>query len=115
VTGKATVVADSFTCVPVPDKAIDCGLPPPLSVIAIDPTRPAIPLGEKVTEIVQLAPAPTDIPQVFVWLKSAPFAPPTDIPEVVRVVVPTFVSVTFFAALFTPSVVTGKTRLAADT
>lgn len=44
-------------------------VPPPL-VIVTTPVRRPVPVGEKVTLMVQLAPGARLLPQVLVWLKS---------------------------------------------
>lgn len=52
--------------VPVPVKGTICGLLGSLSVIVTFPVRIPTAVGVNVTVIVQLPPAPTDVPQVFV-------------------------------------------------
>ena len=81
--------------VPVPDSPTVCGLPLALSVTVIEPVREPAAVGVKVTEIVQLAPATTELPQVLVWLKS----PLAAIVVIVRVADPLLVNVTDCAAL----------------
>ena len=66
VEGRVTVTEE-----PVPVSATDCGEVVALSVIAIVPVRFPPAVGAKVTEIVQLAPAATLDPQVFVSAKFA--------------------------------------------
>jgi hypothetical protein len=56
-------------------------------------------VGLKVTEIVQLAPALTVVPQVLVWEKS----PLGVMLEMVRVTVPVLARVTICAALVVPT------------
>ena len=75
---------------PVPVSRTICGLPPALSEII----RPAVAVpataGLNVTAMVQLAPAFTVLPQVFVWEKG----PLMIMPEIVSVAVPVLLSVT---------------------
>src|SRR5581483_5132910 len=52
--------------VPVPVNVIDCGLPLALSVMLILPVRVPVAVGEKVTLMLQLAPAANEAPQVWV-------------------------------------------------
>jgi len=65
---KLKVLGDSFTAVPVPVRETVWGLPVALSVMEMVPvTVPTAPdPGVNVTEIVQLAPAATLVPQVLV-------------------------------------------------
>jgi hypothetical protein len=53
---------------PVPSKKTVCGLPTALSVTAIAPLRVPAAVGVNVTLMVQLPPAATKLPQVFVCL-----------------------------------------------
>lgn len=55
--------------------------------------------GVNVTEIVQLAPAATVVPQVFVWVKSAVFVPVIAMLLIERAPEPAFESVIARAAL----------------
>jgi hypothetical protein len=72
--------------------------------------------GVKVTVMVQLAPAATEVPQVFVWAKSALLLPPMVIPLPlnVRVPVPVLVRVTFCGWLGVPTLTFPKLRLVVD-
>ena len=72
-----------------------CGLPLALSVTVIEPVRAPATVGVKVTEMVQLAAAATELPQVLVWLKS-PLAARV---VIVRAADPLLVNVTVCAAL----------------
>src|SRR5215831_13124139 len=74
-TPKAKPVGLSSTTVPVPDKFTFCGLPGALSVIDNIAVRDPSCVGLKVMLIVQLAPAATELPHVFVWAKSPGSAP----------------------------------------
>ncbi len=51
---------------PVPVKDTVCGLPLASSVIVMAPVRVPVAVGVKVTLIVQLAPAATELPQMLV-------------------------------------------------
>ncbi len=85
---------------PVPLRATLCGLPEALSEILIVPVRLPPAVGLKVTEIEQLAPALTVVPQVLVWEKS----PLAVMPEMVSEALPVLVSVTVCAALLVPDI-----------
>jgi hypothetical protein len=52
--------------VPVPERLTICGLPLALSVMVTAPLRVPVAVGVKVTLIVQLFPAATLVPQLFV-------------------------------------------------
>ena len=60
---------DGAAC-PVPASVTVCGLPVAPSATEIVPVRAPIADGVKLTLIVQLAPAFTDVPQLLIWLKS---------------------------------------------
>ena len=55
----------SIGAVPVPERATDWGLPAALSVMLTEAVRLPLAVGVKVTLIVQLAPAATELPQVL--------------------------------------------------
>ena len=80
---------------PVPVRATVWGLPVALSVTVMVPGWLPVAVGVKVTVMVQLAPAATDVPQVLVWAYGALAA------MLVRLsaAVPVLVSVTVCAAL----------------
>ena len=65
---KARLVGERLTtpAVPVPERLTDCGLPLALSVMVTEAVRLPLAVGVKVTLIVQLAPAATELPQVLV-------------------------------------------------
>ena len=72
VDGKLRDVGERLTTAaggiaPVPDNDTVCGEPVALSAILMEAFRVPDAVGLKVTEIVQLAAAATDVPQVFVW------------------------------------------------
>ena len=85
--------------VPVPVRATVCGLPVALSVTVIAPVRAPAAVGVKITEMLQVAAAATDAPQVLVWLKS----PLAAMLVIESVAVPVLVSVTTWAALEVPT------------
>ena len=62
---------------PVPVKPTVCGLPTALSEMLIVPLRVPVAVGVKVTLIVQLAPAASELPQLSVCAKSPAFVPVT--------------------------------------
>jgi hypothetical protein len=61
--------------VPVPERATVWGLPLALSVMLTEAERLPLAVGVKVTLIVQLLLAATELPQVLVWAKSLALAP----------------------------------------
>ena len=60
---------------PMPVKLTVCGLPLALSVTVKVPVRVPVVVGRKVTLIVHLAPAASELPQLLVWAKSPLSAP----------------------------------------
>jgi hypothetical protein len=60
-------------------------------------------VGMNFTTMLHLAPGATLEPQVFTWAKSPGLLPPTVIPVMLKVVVPTFVSVTVLGWLIVPT------------
>lgn len=70
-----------------------------MSVIESDAERAPAACGVNLTEIVQLPPAATLVPHVFVWLKSAVLVPVNAMPVMDKVPEPVFESVMAFAAL----------------
>ena len=87
---KFMLPGDKLTMVPVPVKLTVCGLPAALSVIVSVALTVPLATGVKETEIVQLAPAATLDPQVFVCEKSLLLLLTL---VIVRVAVPVFVRV----------------------
>src|SRR5437899_2408587 len=80
---------------PVPVRLTDCGLPAALSVMLIAPVRlPSFPTRRS-SDLVQLAPAATDVPQVLVCMKS----PLATMLVTLSAAVPVLVSVTVCTAL----------------
>ena len=80
---------------PVPVRVTVCGLPVALSVTVMVPGWLPVAVGVKVTVMVQLAPAATEVPQVLVWAYGALAA----MLVMVSAPVPPLVSVTVCAAL----------------
>jgi len=80
---------------PVPVRATVCGLPVALFVTVIVPGWLPMAVGVKVTVIVQLAPAATELPQVLVWAYCALAA----MLVTLNALVPPLVSVTVCATL----------------
>ena len=89
---------------PAPLRLVVCGEPAALSATEIEAVKLAAEAGVKVTEIVQFAPAASDVPQVVVWLKSLGLAPARVIPEMVSAALPVLLSVAVWAALAVPVV-----------
>ena len=100
---KLTLAGTVKVVAPVPVRLIVCGLPAALSVIAREAVREPVAEGVKVTLIVQLAPAATLVPQVFVCAKSPLLVPVTAMLVMLSAAVPLFVSVTVCAALVVPT------------
>ena len=99
---------------PVPVKLIDCGLPAALSVMLMEAFLVPVAVVVNVTLIGQFAPAATLVPQVLVWAKSAGFAPPRAMPEMLSAALPLLVRVTVCAALVESMFWELKVRLEAD-
>src|SRR5260370_741630 len=85
---------------PVPVRLTDCGLPEALSVMFRVPVRVPEAVGVKVTLMLQLAPAATELPQVLVSAKS----PLAEMLVRLSEALPVFESVTDCAALVVPTV-----------
>jgi hypothetical protein len=79
---------------PVPLSETVCGFDAALSLMVSVPDSELFRLGLKVTLMVQLALAASELGQLFVWGKSALFAPVTTMLEMVSGPGPLFVSVT---------------------
>lgn len=80
--------------VPVPDRLTFCGLPPALSVIASVELLLPVAVGVKVTLMVHLAPAVSELPQLLVSAKSPLLPPVIAIPLIVTELPPVFERVT---------------------
>jgi hypothetical protein len=73
---------------PVPVTTPDCGEPAALSATEIAAVKLAAEVGVKVTVIVQAAPAANVVPQVLVSPKLLAFVPVTEMPVIMRGVLP---------------------------
>jgi hypothetical protein len=111
---KFRLVGKRFAVVPVPPSAACCGLPAALSVTLRAAERAPLAVGLNVTLMMQLDPAASELPQVWVWAKSPGLFPLTAMLVIVKEVVPTFVSVTFIAALVVPIAWVKKLRLTGE-
>ena len=71
-------------------------------------------MGLNVTLIVQLLPAATELPQVFVWVKSPGFVPVTAMLVMLSVPVPVLVRVTDFVEPLFPTFTLPQFKLVVD-
>jgi hypothetical protein len=97
-----TLEGVSETCAtpaPLPLRGAVWGEPVALSETEINAERAPTACGVNVTVIVQLAPAATLVPHVFVWPKSPALLPVTVIPPIERGPEPPLVSVIVFGGL----------------
>ena len=92
--------SDGPGAVPVPERLTLVGPFGSLVAMVSVPLRDPLAAGEKVTLIMQLAPAARLVPQLFVCAKS----PVAEINETVTPLVPLFVTVTARAELVVPTV-----------
>jgi hypothetical protein len=67
---NTTLDADNFTCVPVPVRVIDCGLPLAVSVIVTVPLRTPLAVGWNLTLMIHSAATAKELPQVLLCAKS---------------------------------------------
>jgi len=94
------VLRETTACpVPMPARGSTCGESAALSVSVIEPVRVQIAVGAKVAEIVQLAPAARDAPQLLVCPNSALAA----MLVISSAVEPEFSKTTLLAALVVPT------------
>ena len=108
---KESVEGETATAgTPVPERVICCGLPAALSKMETLPLSFPKTVGVYVTEIVQLSPAPSDVPQLLVCAKS----PAVEILMFSNVPVPVFVIVTFWPALVVLMIWLPKLSVVAD-
>jgi len=105
--GLNTACGTSGT-VAVPLTTADCGEPVALSATEIAALRPPAEAGVKLTVIVQLAPAASELPQLFDCLKLLAFAPVTEMLVIVSAAVPGFDSVIGKAVAAAPTNVLGN-------
>lgn len=110
--GAATVKPAEF--VPVPVSVAVCGEFAALSVTLNVAAYVVAAAAVKVTEITQLAPAASDVPQALVSAKALTFVPPSVTPVIVSVALPVFDSVTGIAAAVLPMSVLGNVTVAGE-
>jgi hypothetical protein len=99
-----------FEPTPVPVRLMVCGLPVPSSVTVTAAVRVPSAVGVKVTEMIQLAPTASAVPQVLVCAKSLAFVPVTAM-GLVNATEPFAVTVTVMAALVVLRYRLGRVRL----
>jgi len=110
---KVSAVGARTACaaVPVPVSVAVCGELVALSATEMLAERaPALP-GVNVTEIVQLAPAASELPQLFVCAKLLALVPVTVMPVIVSAAVPGFDSIRVCAAVVVPTGVGANVKL----
>jgi hypothetical protein len=83
----------------VPESVTDSGVPEALSAMASVAVRVPAAEGLNVILMAQLDPAPTELPQLLVWIKSPAFVPVTVIPLTLIAALPVLDRVTDFAPL----------------
>lgn len=92
-----------------------CGLPAALSLMLSAAVRLFVARGRKITLILQLVPASNDRPQLLVSSNSTELTPVIERGDVIlKVLLPTFVSMTLFAALTLPLVMEPKFKLVGE-
>ena len=96
---------------PVPDRFTVCGLPGALSATVTAAARLPTLVGEKVTMMLQLPPAGTELPQVLVAAKSLALAPVTLRLVMLKGAFPVLLRVTVWTPLAVPKVWAPKVRL----
>ena len=94
--------AGAGPAVPVPLRVTVWGEPVALSATETVAVKLAADAGLKVTEMEQLAPAASELPQVLVWAKSAGLVPVMEMPLMESAAEPVFLSVAAWAALVVP-------------
>jgi hypothetical protein len=100
----AVDVADAITVKsgPLPVSDTVCGLPVAPSATESVAVRVPTPLGLNVTLIRQLDAAASDVPQLLLCAKSAPFIPVSEIPEIATAAAAVFATVTVCELLDDP-------------
>ncbi len=91
-----------------------CGLSAAESLMNTDAVRRPVPVGAKLTVMVQVSPAAIDAPQSFDMIKSPLKFPDGTMPLKVAGAVPTLLTTTDCAALVVPMVWVLKLRLGTD-
>jgi galactitol-specific phosphotransferase system IIB component len=104
----------SSGAVPVPERLTACGLPMALSVMLTEAVRLPLAEGVKVTLIVQLPPAATELPQVLLWAKSPALVPVIARLEILMAPLPLLLRVAVCAALLVPTDCFPKERLVGE-
>ena len=99
---------------PVPERPTVWGLPVALSAMLSAAVRAPLAAGVNITVILQLAPAPTELPQVLAWVKSLALAPVTARLVTLKPALPVLVSVTACVELEVPTDWLAKARLAGE-
>jgi hypothetical protein len=99
---------------PTPERPTVCGLPPALSVMVTDAVRLPLAVGVNITLIVQLPPAASELPHVFVCAKSPAFAPVIAMLDRLKPALPVLPRVTVWGALVEPTAWFPKARLAGE-
>ena len=114
--GKVRVLVVRLTVglEPVPVRVTICGPPAALSEMVTAAVRLPTAVGVKITLIVQLPCAASELPQVEVSGKSATLAPVTVMLVKVRVALPLLVTVTVWAGALVPSNWLPKVRMPAE-
>jgi hypothetical protein len=113
---KARLVGETLAtrAVPVPERLTFWGLPVALSVMVSEAARLPLAEGLKVTLIVQVAPAATELPQLLVWAKSLALVPETAMLVTLKAALPELVRVIVWAVLVAPTVWLAKVRLVGE-
>jgi len=110
---KADVEKLTTGPLPLPVRLTVWGLPEALSVMVRAAERLPGAVGMKATLILQLPPAGTELPQVFVWKKSLGLAPVSPRPVILRAAFPVLTRVTAWTGLVVPRVWPPKIKLVA--
>jgi hypothetical protein len=100
--------------IPVPLRETICGLPGALSVMLSAAVRVPDAVGLNLTLMLQLAPAGSELPQVWVCTKSPALVPVIAMLLMVKLAVPVLLSVTIFGALVVPINWAEKVRRVGD-
>ena len=98
-----SVTAGAVVLVPEPESGTVCGDPDALSATLIEAVLVPVAVGVNTTVMVQVAPAATLVPQLFVWLKSPGLPPVSETETPVSAAVPVLVRTVLVDALATPT------------
>jgi hypothetical protein len=88
---------------PVPERLTDCGLPVALSATETNAERGPAAVGLKVTLIVQVELAASELPQLLERVKSLELVPDKEMLMILSVAFPEFVTETVWAELVEPT------------